>query len=177
MKRFLCLLLVALMLAPGAIADTDYSKMTDAELKTQLNLIRNELNKRITIAGKNKYLVQNNDFEIYFTGSGGYGNWGNDKYFDIEIVVVNKMKIPLNIQFDSISINGWETEILGNQISGINAEKKKKDSIRLMYTQADLESYKEMEDVEVTFHTFDEKYHKIKDYGPYIFDFDGKAWN
>jgi hypothetical protein len=54
MKRFLCLLLVALMIAPGALADTDYSKMTDAELKTQLNLIRNELNKRITIAGKNK---------------------------------------------------------------------------------------------------------------------------
>lgn len=176
MKRFLCLLLVALMLAPGAMADTDYSKMTDAELKTQLNLIRNELNRRITIAGKNKYLVQNEDFDIYFTGSGSYGNWGDEKYFDIEIVVVNKMSKTLNIQFDSISINGWETEVLGNQISGIGLGKKKKDSIRLMYTQADLETYKDMEDVEVTFHTFDERYHKLYDYGPYTFDFDGKAW-
>lgn len=177
MKKLLCLFLVFMMIAPCAFADTDYSKMSDSELLKIINEARNELNKRITIAGKNKYLVQNNDFEIYFTGNGSYGNWGSDKYFDIEIVVVNKKDQTLNIQFDGITINGWETETLGNQIKGIGPMKKKKDSIKLLYTQADLESYKDMEDIEVAFHTFNEDYRKIKDYGPFVFDFDGKAWN
>ena len=177
MKKLICLFLV-FMIIPCTIANAvdyknDYKEMSDDELKSNLSFLRYELNKRLVKAAKNEYLIEDDDIEIYFTGSGSY----SDKYIDLEVVFVNKTEKPLSIGFDSICINGWETVSYIPSIGSTSAWKKRKDSIRLHFVDADLTSYKEMEEIEVTFHTTDENYRIVKKYGPIMFNFDGKAWN
>lgn len=176
MKKIACLALALMMLFSYAYAVTnviDYASMTTQELKKNLSVIRNELQKRIVKSEKDQYLYSDNDIEIYFTGKGKRST----NYFDLEIVFVNLTDQTLSINIDSISINGWECGSYIPSIGSTTAGKRRKDYLRLNFVDANLDDFRDMQEVEVIFHTYGENYQTVKKYGPIMFEFNGSSWN
>lgn len=173
MKRFFALILISIMLFSVSLAELpDVKSMSTSDLKVLLNMVRNEYLDRLPKATKNTSIVNDNTIQMYCTGK------GNDSSgtFNLEVVIVNKSNDDFSIFFDHIVIDGWETDCI-YYISEIGSGKKKKSSITLEYSDADMSSYKEMNDIELTFHLSDSNYKKIKEYSGIIFDFAGSSWN
>lgn len=177
MKKLIAAIAALIFLfASFASAETiSLENMTTEELNNLLNRTRNELFMRITRIESDAVLVSDDDLEIYFTGKGKKGILYGE--FDLGIVIVNKSDVDLIIRFDHIVINGWEVDNYAS-FGPIGKGKKAKDYITLKYKEADLEDYKEIEDLEFSFHTYpDDSYSTRKEYKNLVYNFDGKNWN
>ena len=111
-----------------------------------MNMIRNELTKRELIANGNTLLFDDQNVQIFMTGNGSPWEVSGKKYYDVEMIVINNTEYDINIDFDKLSINGWDAP--SGLIVQISSGKKKKDTISLSLTAASLQNYKEIEDVE-----------------------------
>ena len=176
MKKLLVVLMVCALLCSSALAaETDLSAMSVAELQEVINAARSEILRRTARNDGTLFVVDEADgLQIYITGK-GETDWS--EAYQLEAVVINGTQQAVTISFDNVVINGWETEPFGNQIPNIGAGKKKKGSIPLTLKDAELTSVSQIEEVEITFHTFDPaSYYTIGNYGPYTFYYDGAAW-
>ena len=177
MKKLIAILAALMFLfASSAVAETIYLKdMTTEELTDLFNRARNELLSRTKKVASNAVLVSDDELKIYFTGKGKDDSMFGE--FELEIVIVNNSDVDLRISFDHIVINGWEVDNYA-KFGPIGKGKKTKDHITLKYKEADLEEYKEMEDLEFSFHTYpDDSYHTRREYKNLIYNFNGQGWN
>ncbi len=176
MKRLIGLFLAMLLLSSSAFAaGTDYSSMSVEELQEVITAARNALLvKTVQSDGKLFIVDEPDDLQIYITGN-GETNWMDE--FELEAVVINNSSQDVSISFENIIINGWETSPF-DQIQSISAGRKKKDGIPLDFKAAEISSINEVEEIEITFYTFDPStYNTLKHYGPYIFYYDGTNWS
>ncbi len=178
MKKLLSVLvaLVLLLTSSACAAELDFSSMSVSDLQEVINAARNELLKQTAISDGKLFVVDEpNDLQIYITGN-GETNWMGT--FELEAVVINNSKQDVSIAFENVVINGWETNAFGNQIQNVSAGRKKKDSIPLAFEEAEISSLSQVEEIEMSFYTFDPStYNTLKHYGPYIFYFDGTNWS
>jgi hypothetical protein len=86
--------------------------------------------------------------QIYMTGNGRPWEYGGKKYFYLEFIVINGTEYNISVDFNDMAINGWD--VGGGTFSKTMAGKKKKDTIILSLTGANLDSYTGIEDVETT---------------------------
>lgn len=177
MKKLIAVLAALMFLfASFASAETiSLENMTTKELTDLMNRTRNELFTRIKKVKSNAVLVKDEDLEIYFTGKGKKDTLFGE--FNLEIVIINKSDVDLRISFDHIVINGWEVDNYAT-FGPIGKGKRMKEYIPLKYTEADLEDYKEIEDIEFSFHTYpDDSYRTRREYKNLVYNFNGKSWN
>jgi len=177
MKKILGVFLAIVLFCSTALAaGTDYSSMTVEELQTVIDAARNALlTKTAQSDGKLFIMDDPNGLQIYLTGK-GEKNWLGS--YDLEIIVINNGKSAVSISFDNIVINGWETNAFGSQVQDVGAGKKKKDSIPLSFDDTDISSISEVEEVEITFHTFDPSTYKTNGkFGPITIYYDGSNWS
>ena len=154
MKKLLAVILLLCMLMPCAVAE-DYTAYTTEELHAIVDAARNELTKRELVAKSKLLVFDDYNVQIYMTGNGRPWEYGEEKYFDLEFIVINGTEHNIAVGFNDVSINGWN--VAGGIISKIMAGKKMKGTIILSLTGASLDSYTGIEDLEATisFHSSD----------------------
>lgn len=186
MKRFTTLLLVSILLVTcmlmplsASAEGIDYyalTKLTNTELQDVINAARNHLLARSARSEGKLDLVNTLDgLQIYLTGKGEM-TW-QDTY-EVEIVVINNTGRDISVSFDHVVINGWETStVLAGGVFDIGDGKKKRGDINLLLDEAMISSISEVEDVELSFHTFDPStYTMLRQFGPITIYYDGGNW-
>ena len=160
MKKSLSLILVLLLIITSSVAfAADYSTMTEEQLKTQYDLIRNELLKRGLKAEKKTIIVEQKGVQIYVNGDITIEkeySWDDTYYLFIPVVVVNNTTKTLNIIVGEASINGWSTDASAYSVGAIPAGKKSKGSLKFELEDTDVESLDDFEDVEFTIRMYDD---------------------
>ena len=155
MKKFITLMLICiLLLGCTAIAESavDFTAMTDDQLHQIIDGARNELTKRELNMSADLVLIEQDGVTVYLTGE--YELWGSDNvYIDFEVVVVNDSDKTVSILVDAASINGWD--VYGSGVSDTSAGKKQKGTLEFLLTDADISTYEEIEDIELTLTIYD----------------------
>lgn len=129
-----------------------FSAMTDEELHDLINGARNELKTRELNAEADMILFEQDGITVYLTGE--YETYGSDStYVDLKVIVVNDSDKDVNIQVDSVTVNGWD--VYGSGISGITAGHKKKGELGLKIDDADITTFEEIEEVEFNLYIYD----------------------
>ena len=169
---FTLTLTMILALAVPAFADVPgFTDMTTDEIMEIINAARNELISRELKAAENTILLDQNDVQIYLTGKHSVDSY--DEYVDLylEVVVVNNTGRKINVDLDSITVNGWDVDAWGIY----DVSSKKKDDLEIDISDADLSSYDELEDIVFTFEVYDsESYETIFIGEPVVVTFGSK---
>lgn len=136
--------------------DTDYSSLSDDELREIIQSARDELDRRKTAEDGNKILYDKDGIQVYFTGETSRTSTISDATYEklnMETVVINNSDKNISVSFTDCSINGWETEAGG--VHDISAGKKKKDMVGFNLTLADITEAEEIDDIEYTLRIYD----------------------
>ena len=160
---FLALVMLFTAVFPcAAFAEApDFSAATVDEILEVLNAIRNELVSRDLVQREDVVLIDENDVKLYLTGKYEIEEYSSGTvYIELEAVVVNNTDKKIGVRPDSSSVNGWDVDYSG--ISDVSAGKKKKGEIELKISDADISTFEEIEDVELTMLVYDgENYQTI----------------
>lgn len=163
MKKLVSFALVFLFLFSTAYAaGIDWASMTDEELQTALNEIRNEITNRSLRAENMAVLFESNGITVYLTGENEIEWMG----LEIGAIIVNDSNKKVDIQIDDAYVNGWAVEALG--ISDTASGKKQKGEF-IIYEIEDafVTDIKDIEEIEITFYIYDsENYERIATLDP-----------
>ena len=166
MKKLFSLFLALLLLIAipcEAFAAQDYSAMTDEELNAELNLIRAEMTRRLSLSEAKEILIDNVDgLTVTLKGELTLSQSSNGKTLELTVIVVNSSDKAIGLSIDDCYINGWKESTLFSK--SLDAGTKLKDTISFYHVDedADLEDLEDLEDLIMHFHTFDpDTYHTI----------------
>lgn len=161
MKRTLALLFALLMLCGTCLAEgLDYPSMTDEQLHAVIDAARNELSKREQIAAEKTVLFEQDGVTIYMSGDYTVRESmvGDAVYLEIELVVVNETDRNVGISIENPSVNGWDVSV--PFLSGVSAQKKAKDTLKLNVADAEVKTAEDMEDLTLSFRLYDKDSYK-----------------
>lgn len=158
MKKIVFIILILMLFVTSTIAyATDYSSMTESELKEQYDAIRNELVVRGLKAEKKTVIVDKDGYQMYINGDievKKMVDWDTDIYLYIPVIVVNSTTYNLNLIVENSSINGWTTS--GNRDwSSVPAGKKAKGNLYFNVKDTEVETISDFTDVEFSLKVYD----------------------
>lgn len=158
MKKIIALALSLLLLIAipcEAFAELpDFAAMSDEELKEIVDAARNELAIRGLNLKEDTLLFEQDGVQVFLTGEHIFNDYGENKSLEIEVIMINDSEYTLSLSGDYASMNGWSVYFYG--FGGVAPGKKKKATIEFDADMAEVETFEEIEDVEVTFRLFDE---------------------
>lgn len=137
---------------------TDYSSLSDNELRQIFNNARNELVKRGFKVEKKTVFFDQNNIQIYINGDikiDKLYSWGDDYYLYLPIVIVNDSDKNINVIFGDSSLNGWITDVT-NPIGSIPAGKKAKGDLLFELENTEIEKLLDFEEAEFTIVIYDQ---------------------
>ena len=151
MKKLVALLVAAFILASSSVYAADYQSMTDEELLTEANAIKNEQVRRELIAGENPVIYDCDGVQAYLTGD--YTLYGET--MELEVVVINDSDVEISLLPDDsqVTINGWECYSFG--VSDVGAGKRKKAGMLMNIGDSDITAYEEISHIEFSLYTMD----------------------
>ena len=156
MKRIVSMILASILLFTITVSfASDYSSMTDAELRKQLNNIRNELTVRGLVAEKKTVILDQASVQIYINGSPELSKTWNEKvYLIIPVVIINDSGKSISVIVEDTSVNGWKAD---GSISGgeVPKGKKAKAELKFLLDDTDVEGLEDFEDFELWFKVYD----------------------
>lgn len=155
MKRALSLLLVVGILFSIPIAyASDYSSMTDAQLKEQFNAIRNELTTRGLVAEKNTVILEQAGVKIYISGAPTITkSWSGSLYLHIPVIIINDSGKSIAVMITETSVNGWTA--YGSLSGNVPIGKKAKTELEFNLEDTDIETIEDFTDAEFAFYVYD----------------------
>ena len=159
MKRIISIILILMLLVMSTVAyATNYSSMTEEQLKEQFDAIRNELCVKGLKAENKTIIVDKKGYQIYINGDISVGkmyDWDTDIYLFIPVVVVNSTSHNLNMLVENSSVNGWG--VSGSKDwSSVPAGKKVKGNLYFEVNNADVETISDFTDVEFSLKVYDD---------------------
>lgn len=126
----------------------DFSDMTDEEIQEIIDAARNELVSR-KLEEEDAYLLVDQDgVQIYLTGNYTLYDY-DDPLLDLEAVIINNTDSKIGVHSDICCVNGWDVDFYG--ATDITAGKKKKCEFELQIGDADISTFEEVEDFEISF--------------------------
>lgn len=159
MKKIVSLILAVLLVATSSIAfAADYSSMSEEQLKTEYNAIRNELISRGLKAENKRVLVDKDGVQIYINGDITVDKqyaWDENYTLFVPIVIINNTSHNINMLVENPSVNGWSVDS-GYSSLTVPANKKSKASFAFSLKDSDVESIKDFEDVEFSLRVYDD---------------------
>lgn len=165
MKKLIALILSLLLIGSLALAEADFTAMTDDELHALVDGARNELTRRELVTSDKTVLFDQDGISCYLTGNYEIQEWGEGNHvMKLEGVVINNSDVMVTVGIEGCYVNGWE--VYGGIIQKTDAGKKQRDTFEIRLYDADIHSYEEIEDIEFTF-----KVYKSDDYAK-IFQLD-----
>lgn len=154
MKRLVALVLALMLLCGPALAEIDWTGMSDEEIRAAIDSGRNELVKRGMLAAENFVLVDQDGVQVYLTGNYSWSEYGEDyRQIELEAIVINDSDKKVTVSIDGCYVNGWEVYASG--IYDTAAGKKQKDTFDVSLVEADVTVFEEIEDIEFTFRLYD----------------------
>lgn len=163
MKKTLSILLALTLLVLPFVAFADYAKMSDDELYAELNLIRAELTKRAAEKEGKQVLAEADGITVTYKGDPTWKeNYDGTHLIVLNVTVVNDSKNAVGIRQDDSYVNGWK--ISCSFQTSLEPGMKTKDTIVFYKVDedGDLESLEDLEDIKITFLTFDANSFKTK---------------
>ena len=159
MKKVCTLILILALLLTSAVsyATSDFSSMSDEELKEQYDAIRNELAVRGLKAEEKTVIVDKDGYQIYINGDISVGkqyDWDTDVYLFIPVVVVNNTSYNVTMLVKNSSVNGWSVEGNKDWMSA-PAGKKAKGNLYFTVNDAEVETLSDFTDVEFSLRVYD----------------------
>lgn len=156
MKRILALLVVGILVLSVSIAcASDYSSLSDEELTSQYNAIRNEIVARGLKAEKKTVILEQAGVQIYISGEPSITKTWNDKhYLVIPVVIINDSGKSIAVIPEEASVNGWKAD---GDLSDRNvpAGKKAKAELQFLLDDTDVETVEDFEEFELWFKVYD----------------------
>ena len=149
MKRLISLVLVLLLMIPVIAYAEDYSAWETEQLRETQNAIRNELLSRELIAAKDTILIDQDGVKLYLTGDYEFSG----DYLRLNCVLINNTDKEISIDFEAVSINGWE--VYGSGTGSVSAGKKKKDTLTFNAADAEVTEYEQIEEIEIKMYIYD----------------------
>ena len=150
MRKLIALLVTIIMLFSCSALAEDYSSMTDDDLHSMLNSIRNELLKRDLVYNEKIVLFDQDDVQVYLTGDCDF----RLPYTKLYAVVINNSTNPVRFAFANdykISVNGWEVWGDPDYLGTTSPGKKQKGYINIKMEDAEVASFEEIEEIELNF--------------------------
>ncbi|MGI6739158.1 MAG: hypothetical protein ACOX54_07240 [Christensenellales bacterium] len=151
MKRTVSIFMIIMLLVTSVsfAEEIDYASLSAEKLHKIINLARNELVIRESVAAKDVYLIDEENLKIYLTGNQEIDWMG---YLALGVVVINNTDKTITVGIKNSSINGWEVDnIFWAQVS---ANKKKKDELSFKIEDADISAIEEIEEIEIAFYYY-----------------------
>lgn len=151
MKRFTCLIIaIALILFNTfAIADYDFSQMTDKELSDFIDQAQAELKKRSKSEEKSLVIYDEDGIKISFTGIYRSQHRKDAELFYFEYIAENNSSNDLEFCGRDCSVNDWEVGYL--PCYGFpKAGKKAKEVMCIDIKPASISNFDEIEEIEFT---------------------------
>ena len=172
MKKILALVMVLVCVFCWSFAcaeGLDFASMSDEQLQAIIDGATEELANRKGSNVADGVLIDQDGVKLYLTGK--HEVWGYDShYLSLEAVVENNMDCGISIDFESVSINGWE--VYGSGIFDTGSGKKQKAEIDLLLSDAEISTYEEIEEIEFVFKMFDsDTFKTIKKFDPVVLTF------
>ncbi|HHU02345.1 MAG TPA: hypothetical protein GXZ91_04345 [Christensenellaceae bacterium] len=151
MKRTVSIFMIIMLLVTSVsfAEEIDYASLSAEKLHKIINLARNELVIRESVAAKDVYLIDEENLKIYLTGNQEIDWMG---YLALGVVVINNTDKTITVGIKNSSINGWEVDnIFWAQVS---ANKKKKDELSFKIEDADISAIEEIVEIEIAFYYY-----------------------
>lgn len=156
MKKTLSILLTLSLLLLPMIASADYASMSDDELMVELNQIRAEqVNRALAKEGKT-ILAEADGITVTLKGEPEWNeSYDGTHYIVLNVTVVNSSENAVGIRTDDCYVNGWK--IGSSFITSLEAGMKTKETISIYSVDedAEVENIEDLEDIKITFLTFD----------------------
>ena len=153
MKRLIGLCLAMVLLFSFASA-SEYSSLSDADLRAQFDAIRNELMERGLIAAKNTVLFDQEGIKIYINDAPYVEeSMFMGKQLIIPVIIVNDSEQSIDIIATDSSVNGWTTDAY---ISGeVPKGKKAKSQFKFELEDTDVSTMEDFVDAEFSLRVYD----------------------
>ena len=150
MKKLLAVALVLCLLVPCAVAeDFDFASYDSETLHRIVDLARNELINRELKVQSNLLIFDYENVQVYLTGKCWLRNSSKGEiYMDLEVIGINNRNEEITVEFDKCFINGWQLTS-PTDLYAISAGKKKKDTIIVTISDANISTTDEIEDMEM----------------------------
>lgn len=159
MKKIVAILLTCLFVfSITSVYATDYSSLSDDELRQVINNARNELVKRGFVVEKKVVFFDQNNIQIYINGDMKIDKlyaWDDEYCLYLPIVIINDSDKNINVVFDDSSLNGWMTNV-SNSIGSIPVGKKAKGDLIFELGNTDIEKLLDFEEAEFTIVIYDQ---------------------
>lgn len=159
MKKIVVILLICLFaFSITSVYATDYSSLSDDELRQVIDNARNELVKRGFVVEKKVVFFNQNNIQIYLNGDMKIDKlyaWDNEYCLYLPIVIINDSDKNINVVFDDSSLNGWMTSV-SNSIGSIPVGKKAKGNLVFELVNTDIEKLLDFEEAEFTVVIYDQ---------------------
>ena len=152
MRKLISFFLVLVLLLSVSVAvseDFDMSSMTDEQLHKILDSVRNELTKRELVFGEKTVIFDQDGVQVYLTGDCSVGK----RYTELYAVVVNNSDVPVRFETSpdyTITVNGWDTWGDPDYLRTTSPGKKQKGYINFNSENAEITSFDQIEDIEIT---------------------------
>ena len=158
MKRLTSLLLALSLILLPMIALADYTSMTDDELQAELNQIRAEMAKRASVKEGKQILAEADGITVTLTGEPAWEkNYDGTCNIVLKVTVINASDEAVGIREDDTYLNGWKVSCSFQTSLEPGTKTKAKITIYKVDEDADLEKIEDLEDIKMTFLTFDGK--------------------
>ena len=154
-KKFICILLVALFVVSTAFADFDLSSMSDAELQELITSAKKELDRRAS-STKDIVLYEKDGIRAYLTKKHAMRETVlKEKLVDFSCVLENNTNRIVELHGIDCAVNDWEigfASFFGSSSSGFKAApgKKTKGVMCLNLSKAGITMYNQIEKIDFT---------------------------
>ena len=155
MKGLMMIALALCMLFGCCYAEeADYPSMTNEQLYSILDQVRNELAKRELAIAENTVIVEQDGVTVYLTGKYDlWGDPGSGLYMGLQAIVVNESEYNVAVTVESASINGWV--VYSGGIGETAAGKKQKSTLDFDLSAAEVGAYEEIDEIELNLVLYD----------------------
>ncbi len=159
MKKIVAILLTCLFVfSIASVYATDYSSLSDDELRQVIDNARNELVKRGFVVEKKVVFFDQNNIQIYINGDMKIDKlyaWDDEYCLYLPIAIINDSDKNINVVFDDSSLNGWMTNV-SNSIGSIPVGKKARGNLIFELGNTDIEKLLDFEEAEFTIVIYDQ---------------------
>lgn len=157
MKRFLCALLIVVILLPVvAMAEISWTNMTVEEIQAVIDSARSEIvTREIKTDAKGTVILDADGLVVTITKAEIKQSYDKSYYLTVSYTAVNNSNIKIGFMVDKLYLNGWEVSSL--VYCDLDAGMKVRDEFT-MYSvdvNADVSSYDDLEELKLVMHTFD----------------------
>lgn len=149
MKKLISIVLTLLLVGSLALAEADFTGMTDDELHALVDGARNELVKRELVAENKAVILEQDGVTVYLTGDISL----EYNFLKVGVVVVNDTDKTISILLDGASVDGWTLNTIG--VTDTPAGKKQKGTLQFLVSDGEVEAAEEVKEIEAVYKIWD----------------------